>query len=58
VKFTFVIEAVAERSEGKFASRDDIGGQIQAELEGSDPGTIEGENGGQYEISSWEVTMQ
>ena len=56
MKFTFKVEVEADRTEGKFASRDDIGEQIRAEIEGADPGTVEGENGGQYEITSWEVS--
>jgi len=56
--FTFVIEVDAERTEGKFASREDIGEQIQSELEGADPSEIEGGDGGRYEISSWEVSEQ
>ena len=54
--FRIIIEGDAERSEGKFASRDDIIQQIVEELEGADPGEVEGENGGTYEITEWNVT--
>lgn len=56
--FTFVVEVDAERTEGKFASRDDIGEQIQSEIESADPGSVTGENGGEYEITAWEVSEQ
>jgi hypothetical protein len=55
VEFTFKVTAQVERTEGKFSSREDIGGQIAAELESADPGSIQGENDGQYEVTSWEV---
>jgi hypothetical protein len=56
--FTYTIEVEAERTEGKFASRDDIGEQIQSEIDGANPGTVDGENGGTYEISEWEVSLE
>lgn len=55
VYFEYLVKVEAERDEGKFASREDIGGQIESELAGADPGTLEGENGGSYSINSWEV---
>jgi len=67
MEFTFNITATVsvsvERTEGKFASRDEIGDQIQEALESevqqaieaADPGSYEGENGGQYETSEWSV---
>ena len=51
----YLVKVEAERDEGKFASREDIGGQIESELAGADPGTLEGENGGSYSINKWEV---
>jgi hypothetical protein len=54
--FTYMIEVEAERVEGKFATRDDIGGQILEEIEGADPGNIFGEGDGEYEITQFEVT--
>lgn len=53
--FTYTVTAVVERTEGKFASRDDLGGQILAELEGADPSNLTGENGGEYEVTDWTV---
>jgi len=55
MKFAFTVTAEVNRIEGKFASRDDIGEQIRSELEGCDPGSFTGENGGEYETVSWEV---
>jgi hypothetical protein len=58
VQFTFTINVTAERSEGKFASRDEIGDAILDELEGADPSTVDGEAGGVYEITEWEVSLE
>lgn len=56
MKFTFKVEAEAERSQGKFATKDELAEQIMSELEGADPGSLTGDNGGEYEITSWEVS--
>jgi hypothetical protein len=56
MQFTFTVNVTAERTEGKFASRDDIAEQIMSEIESADPGTVDGENGGIYEITEWEVS--
>jgi len=58
MRFTFVVEAEVERTQGKFATREELAEQIQAELEGADPGSLEGENGGEYEVTSFEVSPQ
>lgn len=54
--FTFTVTVEVERTEGKFAGREEIAEAIREELESADPGTVEGENGGQYEVVSFEVT--
>ena len=53
--FRFVVNVSVNRTQGKFASREEIEQQIQEALEGADPGSYEGENGGEYETDSWEV---
>ena len=58
MEFTFTVTVSVERSEGKFATRDEIEAQIQEALEGADPGSYDGENGGTYETSSWEVNVE
>lgn len=55
MEFSFVVNASVERLEGKFATREEIGDQLRAAIEGADPGTVDGENGGQYEVQSWDV---
>lgn len=64
-KVTATVEVEVERTEGKFASRDELGEQLlQAveevanELENADPGSLEGEYGGQYEVVEWSVDVQ
>lgn len=52
---TLTVTIEVERSEGKFASREELTEQLVTELEGADPGSLEGENGGQYDVTSFEV---
>lgn len=54
-RFTYTVTVEVERTEGKFASRDELSEQIMDELEGCDPGTVEGDNGGQYDVTEWTV---
>jgi rRNA maturation endonuclease Nob1 len=58
MKFRFVVEVEVNRTQGKFAGRDEIETQIQEALEGADPGTYEGENGGEYETADWSVSAE
>ena len=58
MKFTFVVEVEVERERGKFATRDEISGQIQSTLEEADPGQYETENQGDYATASWDVNEQ
>lgn len=55
MRFAFIVTVDAERTEGKFASRDELAAQILDELEGANPGTLEGDNGGQYEVGDFDV---
>lgn len=56
MQFTFTVSVEVNRTEGKFASRDELEEQLIEEISGADPGQLEGENGGQYEVTNWEVT--
>lgn len=58
MRYTFTVEVEAERTEGKFATRDEIGDELMQAIESADPGSVEGEEGGQYEIVSWDVEEQ
>lgn len=53
--FEFKVVVDVERDEGKFASREDLSTQIQESIESADPGSIEGENGGQFSTVTWDV---
>lgn len=55
MRFEFVVLVEVERSEGKFASRDELAEQIQEALDSADPGTLEGENGGVYDVQDWSI---
>lgn len=56
MRFTFTVEVELERSQGKFATRDEMQDQIIEALEGADPGSLTGDNEGEYDVVSWEVT--
>jgi len=58
MQFTIKVNVNVERTEGKFATRDEIEAQIVEAIESADPGTFEGENGGQYEVNDWSVEAE
>jgi hypothetical protein len=51
----FKVAIVVDRDSGLFASRDELSAQLSEALEGADPGTVSGDNGGEYSVSSWDV---
>lgn len=55
MQFTFTVSVELERSEGKFASRDELSEQIIESISSADPGSLYGDNGGIYEVVDWEV---
>lgn len=54
MRFVFQVEVELEHSQGKFAGRDELSDKIMEEL--PDPGQIEGDNGGEYNVIGWDVT--
>jgi len=56
MEFTFTVRATVERTQGKFASRDELEGQIQEALDDANPGDLTGDNGGEYEVTEWDVS--
>lgn len=58
MRFTFLVEVEVERETGKFASRDEVAEQLQSELEGADPGSIQAGEDGEYNVTSWSVEEQ
>ena len=56
VKFT--VEAEVERISGKFASKDEIEGEIQQALDEANPGSVSGvgaDGDSEYEVNDWTV---
>jgi hypothetical protein len=53
--FHFTVHVTIERTEGKFATKDELQEQIIEALESANPGAITGENDGEYEVTDWEV---
>lgn len=56
MRFKFEIECEVSRTEGKFESRETIAQALQDAIEQSDPGSISGDNGGEYSVDSFEVS--
>lgn len=56
MKFDFTVSVEVSREQGKFASREDIAGKIQEALDDANPGNVEGDEGGEYNVDSWDVT--
>lgn len=55
MRFRYTVDIEVERVQGKFASRDELGEQLEQALLDADPGSVEGENGGEYEVTGYEV---
>lgn len=58
MRFTFTVEVEVERTQGKFSTREDLGGQIIEAIESANPDTLYGENDGEYEVTDWTVEEQ
>ena len=56
MRYVFVVEVEVERDQGPFASKDELGDQIQEAIEGADPGQLDGDAGGSYSVSDWSVS--
>jgi hypothetical protein len=58
MRFSFVVEVEIERLEGKFASRDEMESQLQEAIESANPDSLTGDNEGEYEVTTWEVSVE
>lgn len=56
MQFTFEVTITVERTEGKFASREELAEQIMSELESAEPMSLTGDNGGEYEVTEFEIS--
>lgn len=57
--FKVTIDVEVQRVQGKFASRDDIQGSIQEELEQTEPDLsgLGADGDSEYEIVTWDVSV-
>lgn len=56
MRFQYTVEVEVEREGGGlFESRDSLGAEIASAIEGADPGTVSGDNGTEYTVTSWTV---
>jgi hypothetical protein len=55
MQFEFTVSAEVERSEGKFASRDELAEQILEAIDNANPGDLTGDAGGSYSVDTWDV---
>lgn len=58
MRFTFEVTVEIERQQGKIAGRDEMEEQIKTEIEDVNPGSLEGDNGGEYEVTQWDVEVK
>ena len=58
MRFEFSVSAEVERSEGKFASRDEIAQVLQEWLENCNEGEITTDNDATYTVDDWAVDEQ
>jgi hypothetical protein len=57
--FTFTVTVTLERTQGKFAARDDLAEALRGELEGADPGGVYGvgaDGASDYDVTGWDVS--
>jgi hypothetical protein len=57
MELAFEIRAQVERTSGPFASRDELEAQVLEALEQADPGSLEGDSGGEYDVDEWTVEV-
>lgn len=55
MKIILTVEIELDHREGIFAGKDELAEYLKDEIEGMDPGEVEGDNGGIYNITDWSV---
>ena len=58
MEFEFKVKVSAVRESGKFATRDEVAGQLIEAIEGADPGSVDGvgaDSDTTYSVESFEV---
>lgn len=61
MEFVYEVRVTVERTEGRFAGRDEIGEEIQGWITEADQGSVDGigsDGTSSYEVVDWEVTEQ
>ena len=58
MRFVFTVEVEVQRTQGKFASREEVADQIAEALSSADIGNFTCDNGGEYETCSWDVNEE
>ena len=56
MRFAFRVEVELRREQGRFASRGEMADQLVEALEQADPGSLTGENDGEYSVDDWSVS--
>jgi hypothetical protein len=55
--FEFIVAADVDRIAGKFATREEMEQIISEALDSANPGDLECDEGGEYEITDWVVEV-
>jgi len=53
--FQFIVDVSVEKTSGKFASKESLEEAIMEALADANPQTLDSENGGEYEITDWDI---
>jgi hypothetical protein len=53
--FTFTVNVHIERTEGKFATKDEMEEQLIQALADANPNQLDGDDGGVYEVTDWDI---
>jgi hypothetical protein len=54
-QYKFLITVGLSHLEGKYAPAEELRAQLAEVLDDANPGTITGDNGGEYEVEQWDV---
>jgi len=53
--FQFIVDVTVEKTSGKFASKEELEEAITEAIADANPQSISGENGGEYEVTDWDI---
>jgi hypothetical protein len=58
MRFRFTVDVEVERTQGKFAAREEIAAKLLEAIEDANPNDISTDADAEYSVSSWETTEE